>query len=72
MIAAISELWLRKYSHFEKSDDVETYTRHKKALYGFYTDYCNTICDARVLKLICEVKSILGEPWSELKECKLR
>jgi len=71
IVAAASQLWLKNYAEDDKLEDV-AFARHKKNLFGFFTDYCNAISDHKVHRLFGKVKEMLGEPWTDIKELKLK
>lgn len=71
IVMAISQLWLKKFAEDESLDDTQ-FERHKKNLYGFYSDYCNNISDYKVYKIIAKIMQMLNEPFEAVKEFKFK
>jgi len=69
LLLKLSEVFLDKYVN-KQDMTVETFQKHKAALYKFFSDFSNKINDFRVWRLICRIKQVLQEPIEVVIETK--
>lgn len=66
----MTEIFLTKYT-VEAGLSRDEANKHKKRLFDFYRDFSNHINDYQVWRLLTRVKNELGEPFAEVKLCKM-
>lgn len=69
----ICDVFLKSYVIKQEEIPLEEFKVHKRQLYQFFDEYTNKIAkDWQVWRLIGRIKTVLKEPYEEVKELKLK
>jgi hypothetical protein len=73
LMLKVCDVFLKCYVIKQESIPENEYKIHKRQLYLFFDEYTNKIAkDWQVWRLIGRIKTVLKEPYEEIKELKLK